>query len=46
MYISAANKGWSVVNYQLSSAFDEPYLSCNDLSDWWFFQEIFFIIIS
>ena len=30
---SAANKGWSAVNYRQSLAFDRPYLSCNDLCD-------------
>ena len=38
---SAANKDWSMVNYCQSLAFDCPYLSCNDHSDQWFFQEIF-----
>ena len=30
---SATNKGWSTVNYCQSSAFDCPYLSCNDHCD-------------
>ena len=42
---SAANKGWSMVNYHQSSAFDCPYLSCNAHCDQWLFQEIFFLII-
>ena len=39
---NSANKGWSVVNYCQSLAFDHPCLSCNEHCDWWFFQEIFF----
>ena len=35
---SAANKGRSMVNYSQSSAFDRPYLSCNDYCDRWLFQ--------
>ena len=31
----AANKGQSSVNYCQSSAFDHPYLLCNDHYDWW-----------
>ena len=30
----AANKGQSMVNYCQSSAFDHPYLLCNDHCDW------------
>ena len=41
---SAANKGWSTVNYHQSLDFDHPYLSCNDHCDCRLFQEIFFII--
>ena len=43
-YISTANKGWSTVIYCQSSAFDCPYLSCNDHCDWWLFQETYFFI--
>ena len=32
---SAANKGWSTINYRQSLVFDCPYLSCNDHCDWW-----------
>ena len=39
---SAANKGWSMVNYRQSLLFDHPYLSCNNHFDLWLFQEIFF----
>ena len=42
---SAANKGMLTVNYRQSSDFDHPYLSGKDPCDWWFFQEIIFIII-
>ena len=42
---SAANKGRSTVNYQQSSAFERPYLSCNDHCDQWLFQAIFFLLI-
>ena len=31
-----------MVNYCQSLVFDHPHLSCNDLCDWWLFQEIFF----
>ena len=31
---SAANKGWSTVNYRQSFAFCHSYLSCNDHCDW------------
>ena len=44
-YYSTVNKGWSVINYHQSLAFDRSYLSFNDHCDWWLFQEIFFIII-
>ena len=37
-------KGRSTINYCQSSAFDHPYLSCNDHCDWWVFHEIFIII--
>ena len=40
--ISAANKGWSAVNYQQSLAFEHPYLSCNDHCDWKFSKKSFF----
>ena len=43
-YISTAYKGWSMVIYCQSSAFDHPYLSCNDHCDLWLFQEMFFFI--
>ena len=39
---STANKGQSTVSYRQSSAFDCPYLSCNDHCDQWLFQEILF----
>ena len=39
--ISTANKDWSMVNYHQSSAFDHPYLSCNDHCNQWLFLEIF-----
>ena len=42
--ISTANKGWSIINYYQSSAFDCWYLSCNDHCDRWFFQKIFFYL--
>ena len=42
-FYSAANKGRSTVNYRQSSAFDRPYLSCNDHCDRWLLLEIFFI---
>ena len=46
LYISnfGDRKGWSTINYCQSSAFDHPYLSCNDHCDWWVFHEIFIII--
>ena len=34
-----------MVNYCQSMVFACPYLLCNDHSDQWVFQEIFFIII-
>ena len=37
---SAANKGWSTVNYCQKLAFDCPYWSSNDHCDHWLFQEI------
>ena len=40
--ISAANKGWSTVNYQQSLAFEHPYLSCNNHCDWKFSKKSFF----
>ena len=40
--ITAANKGWSAVNYCQSLAFDCPYLSCNDHCDWWLSQKTSF----
>ena len=42
---SAANSGWSTVNYRQTSIFDRIYLSCNDHCDCWLLQEIFFTII-
>ena len=41
---STAIKGWSKVNYHLSSIYDCPYLSCNDHCDWRLFQEIAIVI--
>ena len=32
---SAANKGWSMINYCQSLAFDHSYLSCNHHCDHW-----------
>ena len=34
-----------MANYHRSSAFDQPYLSCNDHCDQWIFQKKNFIII-
>ena len=34
-----------MANYHRSSAFDQPYLSCNDYCDQWIFQKKNFIII-
>lgn len=39
---SAANKGWSMVNYCQSLAFARPYLSYNDHCNRWLFREIFY----
>ena len=43
IYINAASEGQSMVNYCQSSAFDCPYLSCNDHCDRWLFQGVSFI---
>ena len=42
---SAANKGWSTVNYRQSSALDHPYLSCNNHCDWWIFPRNIFLLL-
>ena len=44
MFYSAPSKDQSILKYCQFSAFDHPYLSCNDHLDWWFFQEISIII--
>ena len=45
MIHSAANKGWSTVDYRQSLAFDTTYLLFNNNCDWWLFPEIFFLLI-
>ena len=41
-FYSAANKGWSMVNYRQSSAFEHPYLSGNDHCDCCGFSKKYF----
>ena len=44
LYISAASKGRSTVNYWQSMVFDCLYLLCNDHCNWWFSKKSFSLL--